>query len=320
MNEKYEILVEEHHHGTRLDKFLSIVTPLSRTRIQSLIKDQAIEVAPKKHFDAHTKIKSGENYTITVPESIEADPLPQDIALSILFEDDQLLVINKPADFVVHPAPGHSNGTLVNALLYHCGESLSGIGGVKRPGIIHRLDKDTTGIMVIAKTDIAHHSLSQQFHDRDIHLKKIYLALVWGRPYPTSGIIDVPLGRHPKDRQKMAIHKQGKSAQTSYKVIKSFNSKIDIQSQISLIECELHTGRTHQIRVHLQHLGTPIIGDPLYGKNRTKKDLWPSIIYDFPRQALHAHKLDFLHPTTNEQISLSAPFADDMEDLIGELN
>lgn len=320
MNEKYEILVEEYHHGTRLDKFLSTVTPLSRTRIQSLIKDQAIEVTPKKPFDAHTKIKLGENYIITVPESIEADPLPQDIALSVLFEDDQLLVINKPADFVVHPAPGHSNGTLVNALLHHCGESLSGIGGVKRPGIIHRLDKDTTGIMVIAKTDIAHHSLSQQFHDREIHLKKIYLALVWGRPYPTSRIIDAPIGRHPKDRQKMAINKHGKNAQTSYKVIKSFSSKVDIQSQISLIECELHTGRTHQIRVHLQHLGTPIIGDAIYGKSRTKKDLWPDTVYNFPRQALHAHKLDFLHPTTNEQISLSATLAEDMAYLIDELN
>lgn len=318
MNEKYVVIVEEHHQGLRLDKFLSITVPLSRTRLQDLLKNKAINVTPEKYFDAHTKVKTGEIYTIVVPISIDAEPLPQDIALEILFEDDQLLVINKPADFVVHPAPGHWDGTLVNALLYHCGDSLSGIGGVKRPGIIHRLDKDTTGIMIIAKTDAAHQGLSQQFHDREVCLKKIYRALIWGRPYPASGVIDAPIGRHPKDRQKMAVNLRGKSAQTSYKVIKVFSSLKDPQNQISLVECELHTGRTHQIRVHLQHLGMPIIGDAIYGKNRIKQGLWPDAVYNFSRQALHAYKLDFLHPTTHEHISLSAPLADDIAELLKE--
>lgn len=318
MNEKYEILVEEHHQGLRLDKFLSITTLLSRTRIQNLMENNAIQVFPSKTFDAHTKVKQGESYCIIMPLVIEADPIPQDIPLDILFEDNQLLVINKPSDLVVHPAPGHGDGTLVNALLHHCGESLSGIGGVKRPGIIHRLDKDTTGIMVVAKTDIAHQNLSRQFHDRADSLKKIYWALVWGKPYPTSGLIDAPIGRHSKDRQKMAINSKGKGAQTTYKVIKTFTSKKDPQSYISLVECELHTGRTHQIRVHLQHLGCPIIGDAVYGKNRIKKDLWPDAVYNFPRQALHAHKLEFLHPTTSELISLSAPLPEDMENLVNQ--
>ncbi len=319
MNEKYEVAVEEHHQNLRLDKFLSSTTPLSRTRIQDLLKNQAINVTPVKPFAAHTKVKPGESYCIIVPVSIEADPLPQAIPLKILFEDDQLLVINKPANFVVHPAPGHQHGTLVNALLHHCGDSLSGIGGVKRPGIIHRLDKDTSGIMVVAKTDIAHQRLSQQFHDREIGLKKIYWALVWGRPYPTSGLIDAPIGRHLKDRQKMAINLRGKTAQTSYKVLKVLDCITDPQSQISLIECQLHTGRTHQIRVHLQHLGTPVIGDTVYGKSRIKQGLWPDAVYKFARQALHAYELTFLHPTTGRQLALQAPLADDLQELLKEL-
>jgi 23S rRNA pseudouridine1911/1915/1917 synthase len=319
MNEKYEVVVEEHHQDLRLDKFLSLTTPLSRTRIQDLLKNQAISVTPEKIFDAHAKVKLGETYRIIVPVSIEADPIPQDIPLDILYEDDQLLVINKPTDFVVHPAPGHGDGTLVNALLHHCGDSLSGIGGVKRPGIIHRLDKDTSGIMIVAKTDAAHQGLSLQFHDREICLKKIYWALVWGRPYPTSGMIDAPIGRHLKDRQKMAINLRGKSAQTSYKVLKVFNCQKDPQIQISLVECQLHTGRTHQIRVHLQHLGMPIIGDTVYGKTRIKQGLWPDAIYNFPRQALHAYSLDFLHPTTGEQLTFQAPLAKDMGELLQTL-
>lgn len=320
MNEKYEVVVEEKHHDLRLDKFLSLTTPLSRTRIQDLLKNQAINVTPAKPFDAHTKVKYGESYCIIVPVSVEADPIPQDIPLEILFEDDQLLVINKPADFVVHPAPGHGDGTLVNALLHHCRDNLSGIGGVKRPGIIHRLDKDTSGIMVVAKTDIAHQRLSQQFQTREVDLKKIYLSLVWGRPYPTSGLIDAPIGRHLKDRQKMAINLRGKTAQTSYKVLRVFNCIADPHSQISLVELQLHTGRTHQIRVHLQHLGFPIIGDTVYGKNRIKQGLWPDAVYNFSRQALHAYELTFLHPTTEKQLTLQAPIADDMTELLRELD
>jgi 23S rRNA pseudouridine1911/1915/1917 synthase len=316
MNEKYyEIVVEEHHHDLRLDKFLSLTTPLSRTRIQDLLKNDAIRVEPLKPFDANTKAKTNERYFVVVPAATDAEPQPQDIPLDVLFEDEHILVLNKPTDFVVHPAPGHYDGTLVNALLHHCGTSLSGIGGVKRPGIIHRLDKDTSGILVVAKTDAAHHGLSQQFHDREEQLTKIYWAIVLGRPYPTLGMIDAPIGRHPKDRQKMAVIPNGKSAQTSYKVLKVFTSSKDPQSHISLVECQLHTGRTHQIRVHLQHIGIPVIGDEVYGK-KPKKGLWPEDIYVFPRQALHAYSLSFMHPVLLKQLSFQAPLASDMEQLL----
>ena len=319
MDEKYyEVVVDEHYHDLRLDKFLTQSTPLSRTRIQDLLKNTSITVEPIKPFDANTKVKTGERYFVRIPDAIEAIPQPQDIPLKIIFEDDHLLVINKPADLVVHPAPGHYDGTLVNALLYHCGDSLSGIGGVKRPGIIHRLDKDTSGILVVAKTDAAHQGLSQQFHDREEQLAKIYWTIVWGRPYPTSGLIDAPVGRHPKDRQKMAVIPNGKTAQTGYKVLKSFTSSKDPQSYISLIECQLHTGRTHQIRVHLQHLGFPVIGDGIYGK-KLKKGLWSDAVYTFPRQALHAYSLSFMHPITREQLSFQALLADDMEQLLSIL-
>lgn len=313
--ELYKIVVQEHHEGLRLDKFLSLTTPLSRTRIQDLLEKQAISVDPGKTFGAKTKVKIHERYTIVVPPAIEADPNPQNIPLDVLFEDQDLLVINKPANFVVHPGPGHSSGTLVNALLHHCGESLSGIGGVKRPGIVHRLDKDTSGVLVIAKNDEAHQRLSQQFHDREDQLEKIYWALVWGAPYPPSGIIDAPIGRHPKDRQKMAIVKGGKSAQTSYKVLKVFTSSKNPEHKISLIECKLHTGRTHQIRVHLHHLGVPIVGDKVYGK-KPKAGLWPEAIYTFSRQALHAHSLSFTHPILRKQLSFQASLASDMEKLL----
>lgn len=317
-DELYDVTAQEHHQGLRLDKFLSLTTPLSRTRIQDLLEKNAITVDPLKPFDASSKVKSGECYTINVPPAIDAEPSAQDIPLDIVFEDEHLLVINKPADFVVHPGPGHSTGTLVNALLHHCGDSLSGIGGVKRPGIVHRLDKDTSGLLVIAKNDEAHQKLSQQFHDREDQLEKIYWAIVWGAPYPTSGIIDAPIGRHPKDRQKMAIVKSGKSAQTGYKVLKTFSSLKDAQHKISLVECKLHTGRTHQIRVHLHHLGAPIVGDGIYGK-KPKAGLWPEDVYAFNRQALHAYSLAFMHPISQMRLSFQAPLAHDMENLLNAL-
>lgn len=316
--EHFDVIVQKNQEGIRLDKFLSLTTPLSRTRIQDLLEQKAIAVDPEKPFDAKTKVKEGEHYRIAVPPAIEANPSPQNIPLDILFEDSDLLVINKPANLVVHPAPGHQDGTLVNALLYHCGDSLSGIGGVKRPGIVHRLDKDTSGVLLIAKNDQAHQKLSAQFQNREDQLEKIYWAIVWGTPYPASGIIDAPIGRHPKDRQKMAIMKNGKSAQTSYKVLKIFSSLKDAQQKISLIECKLYTGRTHQIRVHLQHLGTPLIGDGVYGK-KPKTGLWANAVYGFNRQALHAFSLRFRHPTSQELLSFQASLPNDMEDLLSIL-
>lgn len=315
---KVEIVVDERHHNLRLDKFLTLTTAFSRTRLQELLKSGAISVEPCKPLDANTKVKSTEKYTLIEPLPIEADPTAQDIPLNIIYEDEHLLVLNKPANFVVHPAPGHSNGTLVNALLHHCGDSLSGIGGVKRPGIIHRLDKDTSGILVVAKSDAAHQGLSKQFHDREDSLEKIYLCLVWGRPYPTSGLIDAPIARHPRDRQKMAIQTHGKTAQTSYKTLKHFTNDKDPQSFISFLQCTLHTGRTHQIRVHTQHLGTPIIGDQFYSK-KAKKNLWPEFVTTFPRQALHAYSLKFTHPITHENHRFDAPLADDINQLLIQL-
>ncbi len=319
MDEKYyKVVAQEHHNGLRLDKFLTLTTPFSRTRIQDLLKEGAIEVNPEKPFDAHTKVKKGESYAITEPAAMDDELVPQDIALNILFEDEYLLVINKPANFVVHPAPGHYDGTLVNALLYHCGDSLSGIGGVKRPGIVHRLDKDTSGILVVAKTDEAHQGLSKQFHDREAYLEKIYWAITWGGVYPASGIIDAPIGRHPRDRQKMAVTKNGKCSKTSYKILRTFTSAKDSQQKISLVECNLHTGRTHQIRVHLHHIGIPIIGDEIYGK-KPKLGFWEEDVYLFSRQALHAYSLSFAHPISHQQLSFQAPLASDMKQLLEAL-
>jgi 23S rRNA pseudouridine1911/1915/1917 synthase len=319
MNEIYNLIVTEEFEKQRLDKFLTIKTNLSRTRIQELLDLGYVQNLNERSIKANDKVKMGEQYTVVVPNAVDADPVPQNIPLDIIYEDSHLLVLNKPSGFVVHPAPGHGDNTLVNALLHHCKDDLSGIGGVKRPGILHRLDKDTSGIMVVAKNDKAHQGLAQQFHDRSDELKKIYYALVWGRPNPLHGIIDAPIARHPKFRQKMAIINSGKIAQTSYKVLKSFSSKIDSTQQISLVECLLHTGRTHQIRVHMQHIGCPIVGDALYGKGKIKQNLWPDEVYNFKRQALHAFSLNFMHPITLSSVNFEAPLANDIQILLDNL-
>ena len=319
MSEIHELVVDEEFAKQRLDKFLTIKTCLSRTRIQELLDNGYVKTLTERLIKANDKVKVGEIYTVIVPDAVEADPIPQNIPLNIIYEDEHLLVINKPSGFVVHPAPGHGDNTLVNALLHHCKSDLSGIGGVKRPGILHRLDKDTSGIMVIAKNDKTHQALAKQFHDRSEELKKTYQALVWSRPNPANGIIDAPIGRHPKFRQKMAVVNSGKPAQTSYKVIQTFNSKSSAGEQISLVECLLHTGRTHQIRVHMQHIGFPIVGDALYGKGKTKQNLWPDEVYAFKRQALHAYSLTFLHPALAKPMRFEAPLADDIQNILTKL-
>lgn len=291
--------------GTRLDKSLAQHLPdMSRSRLQLLIEKGCVRLGGATITDAGRKVKSGEHYIIEVPEPEESVLKPLDFPLSVVFEDDHLLVIDKPAGLTVHPAPGHSDDTLVNALLSHCGKSLSGIGGVMRPGIVHRIDKDTSGLLVVAKHDAAHRALSAQLAGRT--LKREYIAVVKGLPVPVSGTIRASIGRSPSNRKKMAVVKSGgRDAVTHYKVVKPLNNA-------ALVQCRLETGRTHQIRVHLAHIGHPIIGDPVYG--RKLKGI------DFPRQALHAASLRLNHPATGREMEFSSKLPFDISQLINELH
>jgi 23S rRNA pseudouridine1911/1915/1917 synthase len=307
--------------GQRLDKVLASQYPEhSRSRLQAWIEQGCVLKNGNVADDCHYKVKEGEEYLIIPPPVIEAIPQPQSITLDIVFEDDDLLVINKPAGLVVHPAPGHPNETLVNALLAHCKDSLSGIGGVKRPGIVHRLDKDTSGLMVVAKNDWTHQHLSKQFEpkiltdDKERSLKRIYWGLVWGRPSFKAGIIEGYLHRHPKNRQKMAVSVEGKGrfARTHYQVKATKNFAEKDKINVSWVTYSLDTGRTHQVRVHSQFAGFPLIGDPLYGLriNNTYRKNVPLVFIEFKRQALHAAELSFIHPRSKAlmNFSVSPPF------------
>ena len=281
--------------GTRLDAYLAARIPeLSRSRIQELIREQFIlrNGQPAKPRDS---VAVGDSLSVAIPEAVPAEAQPQDIPLHILFEDDHLVVLDKESGTVVHPAAGNPDGTLVNALLHHCQGRLSGIGGVERPGIVHRLDKDTSGCMVVAKTDVAHHSLTEQFSGRT--MDKLYLAVAQGIPNPPQGTVFTHIGRHPVNRQKMAVVNPpgGKTAITDYEVL-----SIDRSTGSSLVLCHLHTGRTHQIRVHLRHLGCPLVGDPIYAKPEKQKAK-PG------RLMLHAWRLEFDHPVTKERLKFEAP-------------
>ena len=286
-----EFVVEKADAGTRLDHFLAAQMDLSRSRLQALVRDGSILVdgaivSPGK------KLRAGERIIVNVPLPVAATNAPEDIALEILFEDEDLIVINKPAGIVVHPSAGHASGTLVNALLHHCG-ALSVIGGVERPGIVHRLDKDTSGCLVAAKNDNTHQDLARQFASRDV--TKIYLALAAGRFAKKSGTVSAHIGRHRIHRQKMAVVPEGKgrASTTGWRVLAEIAAG-------SLVECTLHTGRTHQIRVHLKHLAHPLLGDAIYGKRA-----------GFPRQMLHAWKLGFSHPRTGKRLDFTAPIPPD---------
>lgn len=313
----YEVGLED--NGTRLDKFLSSTCDdLSRTRIKQLILDQAVDVDDDITLNPSLKLKTGQIIHIEIPPAEEYHLKAENIPLDIIYEDDDLLVINKDADMVVHPAAGNWNGTLVHALLYHCGDSLSGIGGVLRPGIVHRLDKGTSGLMMVAKHDQAHQHLSQQLSDRT--LKRTYHAVVLGIPTPPRGIIDKPLGRHSRDRLKITVRAHGKEARTHYELIENFNDTL------ALIECHLETGRTHQIRVHMESIGHALIGDPLYGPQPTKLNAYMNkggyeqdirdTALSFPRQALHAARISFLHPRHKKNMQFEAAYPDDFENLI----
>lgn len=319
MGETVSVTVEAADAGERLDLVLSRRLPdLSRTRIKALILAGAVARGGATIGEPRYAVKPGETFVVTVPDAEPAAPAPQAIPLTILFEDDAVIVVDKPAGLVVHPGAGNTDGTLVNALIAHCGETLSGIGGVKRPGIVHRLDKDTSGVLVVAKTDAAHQALSAQFadHGRTGALERVYAAIVWGVPTVSSGTVSAPLGRSAANPQKMAVRRAGKHAVTHYRLAETFRDE-GRTPLASLVECRLETGRTHQIRVHMAHIGHPLIGDPVYGSGfRSKVARLPeaarSAVEALGRQALHARMLVFAHPQTGEIMRFVTDFPSDM--------
>jgi 23S rRNA pseudouridine1911/1915/1917 synthase len=315
------LVVEEGDAGERLDKLIAARLPdLSRARVQALMRDGQVHLAGVVVKEPGRKAKAGEAISVAIPPAEPAVPGPEDIPLAVVFEDDEVIVIDKPAGLTVHPAPGHPTGTLVNALIAHCGASLSGIGGVKRPGIVHRLDKDTTGLMVVAKTDRAHQSLAAQFasHGADGRLERGYRALVWGGPERAKGAIDAPLGRSTHNRTKMAVVPEaaGRRAVTHFELVATYGATRDgpVASQMALT---LETGRTHQVRVHMAHIGLPILGDDTYGagfKSRAKLlgATGQEALVALGRQALHAAVLAFEHPVTRKRLRFSSDLPPDM--------
>lgn len=294
--------------GARLDSFVSEHADMTRSAAVKLIENGNVTVGgagePKNY-----KIRSGDIIEITLPETLPCEAQPEDIPLDIIYEDNDVIVINKPSGMVVHPAAGNESATLVNALLYHCADSLSGIGGVARPGIVHRIDKDTSGLLVVAKNDEAHLALQAQLKGH--HISRVYHAIVIGNLKNDEGTVDAPIGRHPTDRKKMAVIKdpamRSRDAVTHYKVIKRFHG-------FTYVQCELETGRTHQIRVHMASIGHPLLGDPVYGGNKTQFEAkHRSVIHG---QCLHAKKLSFTHPKTKANVTFEAPLPPDMESVI----
>ena len=326
--EPIELVVDEANAGGRVDAVLAKEHPiLSRSRIKDLILAGAVTIDGKPVNEPKYRLKGGETIVLLAPPPEEPEPAAEDIPHDILYEDDQLIVINKPVGMVVHPAPGSPNGTLVNALIYHCGESLQGIGGVKRPGIVHRLDRDTSGVMVAAKTERAHRHLSAQFadHGRTGPLHRAYIAFVWGSTETAKGSIDAPLGRDQNNRLKQTVRKDGREAITHYFVEARFGGE---GWDITRVQCHLETGRTHQIRVHMAHIGHPLVADSVYASGYATKinRLPPDVaapIQALGRQALHAAELGFEHPVSKEEMFFEAPLPPDLEALeeaLGDYN
>jgi len=309
----FEIALAPSHGGWRLDRALADSVPtLSRERLKVLTKSGALTRPDGQPVrDPAIKVKGDEKYLLTVPPPEPAHNEPQRIDLGIVYEDEHLLVVDKPAGLVVHPAAGNRDGTMVNALLHHCGGSLSGIGGVARPGIVHRIDKDTSGLLVVAKHDLAHEGLARQFADHSI--ERLYLAIVSDSPRLLSGTVDAPLARSPANRVKIAIVEEGKGkrAVTHWR-------RLEVLKGAALVECRLETGRTHQVRVHMASIGHPLVGDPVYGRTRSEhrqllKDL------GFDRQALHATRIGFIHPVTKVRLSFDSALPSDMQELFSAL-
>lgn len=311
-------LADDGDAGERLDKVLAArAEALSRARVQALIAAGHVQVDGGTISEADYRVKPGQTLAIFVPDSIPAIPEGQPMALAVLYEDSDLIVIDKPAGLVVHPAPGNPDRTLVNALIAHCGDSLSGIGGVRRPGIVHRLDKDTSGVMVAAKNDPAHRGLADQFANHSI--RRVYTALVWGDPPRAEGRIEGAIGRDPRNRKKMAVVRRGgKSAATEYRVRKRYGGVA------TLVDCTLETGRTHQIRVHMASIGHPVVGDPLYARgHRSKSQKLPEsarkALESLGRQALHARILGFRHPASAEWREFESSLPSDLHHLLNSL-
>jgi 23S rRNA pseudouridine1911/1915/1917 synthase len=322
--------------GGRLDRVLAAsVEGLSRSRLKALILSGHVAIAGDTIRDPARHVNAGAEIVVRLPPPEPAEPGPEAIPLTVVYEDAELIVIDKPAGLVVHPAAGHWTGTLVNALIAHCGDSLSGVGGVKRPGIVHRLDKDTSGLMVVAKTDRAHRSLSAQFadHGRTGAMRRDYLAFVWGTPDRPKGTIDAPLDRHPHARDRQAVRPTGREAVTHWQVVERYRggdgrgSGGDGAQVASLLSCRLETGRTHQIRVHMAHIGHPLLGDSVYGAGfKTKATLLApaarAALQALDRQALHSHMLRIQHPTTHEILDFSSELPPELARLrhaLGEL-
>jgi 23S rRNA pseudouridine1911/1915/1917 synthase len=317
--QKWEVIVAGDEGSIRLDRVLAVRRPeLSRSRLKALILAGSVTLKSVPIRDPAYHVSAGDTITIDVPEAVAAEPAGEDIALDIVYEDDDIIVIDKPKGLVVHPAAGHETGTLVNALIAHCGTSLSGIGGVKRPGIVHRLDKDTTGLMVAAKNDRAHKSLTEQFadHGRTGAMRRGYMAFVWDQPNRQRGTVDAPIDRHPFAREKMAVRESGREAITHWEIQESFPGR-DGKPVAALLACQLETGRTHQIRVHLSHIGHPLLGDGVYGPHfKTKAShLGPqsqAALDALGRQALHAYLLVLEHPKTGEILHWESALPEDL--------
>ncbi|KKB86415.1 pseudouridine synthase [Devosia limi DSM 17137] len=318
--DEVEVIIDAELAGGRLDAVLAKVhSVLSRSRLKDLILAGAVTINGTTVSEPKYRVSAGETIVLIAPPPEDPEPKGENIPLDILYEDDQLIVINKPVGMVVHPAPGSPDGTLVNALIFHCGSSLQGIGGVKRPGIVHRLDRDTSGVMVAAKTEHAHKHLSDQFadHGRTGPLHRAYIAYVWGTTETAKGTVDAPLGRDQNNRFKQTVRKDGREAITHYMVEARFG---DEGWDITRIQCQLETGRTHQIRVHMAHIGHPLVSDMVYASgfatkvNRLPEEVAAPIIA-LGRQALHAAELGFEHPTTGEEMMFEAPLPPDLEAL-----
>jgi 23S rRNA pseudouridine1911/1915/1917 synthase len=324
--ERRQITVDDNDKSQRLDRVLAThLDDLSRTRLKALIVAGQVTVADTVVRDPAYHVRPGETITIEVPPPVPPEPEGEDIPLNIIYEDNDILVLDKQRGLVVHPAAGHETGTLVNALIAHCGDSLSGIGGVKRPGIVHRIDKDTTGLMVVAKNDRAHQSLTAQFadHGRTGALRRGYMAFAWGAPDRPRGTINQPIDRHPYAREKMAVRQGGREAITHWELLESFAGR-DGKPVATLLACQLETGRTHQIRVHLGHAGHPLIGDEVYGSGfKTKASQLSrraqTALAGLGRQALHAYLLVLEHPATGEIMEWQSALPEDLLLLQGAL-
>jgi 23S rRNA pseudouridine1911/1915/1917 synthase len=319
-DEEFEVAVDAALAGGRLDAVLAKALPaFSRNRIKDLILAGAAAINGQTASEPKTKVKNGDALLLTAPPPEDPDPEPENIPLDILYEDADLIVVNKPVGMVVHPAPGSTHGTLVNALLFHCKGQLPGINGVKRPGIVHRLDKDTSGVMVVAKTEKAMTHLAAQFadHGRTGPLHRAYIAFAWGKVQQYNGTVDAPLGRDQNNRLKQVVRRDGREAITHYAVEARFTGE---GWDITRLRCELETGRTHQIRVHMAHIGHPLVADPVYAagyatKSRRLPEPLRAIVDGLGRQALHAAELGFEHPITHEEMAFEAPLPPDLQEL-----